>query len=109
MDTANMSSWMDIEGETNAAYMVAADDVGYYLRVMATYTDAVGTDMAMEYSMPTMMVGAEAEDTLLDTYDVNDDGSIDRAEMVDALRDYLFNETITRDDMVTLLRLYLFG
>ena len=54
MDTANMSSWMDIEDATGAAYMVTADDVGYYLRVMATYTDASGT--AMEYSMPTMMV-----------------------------------------------------
>ena len=53
-----MSSWMDIEDATNAAYMVTADDTGYYLRVMATYTDAAGTDMAMEYSMPTMMVTA---------------------------------------------------
>ena len=104
-----MASWMDIAGETNAAYMVTAGDTGYYLRVMATYTDAAGTDMAMEYSMPTMMVGAEAEDTLLNRYDANDDGSIDRVEMVVALRDYLFNETITRDDMITLLRLYLFG
>ena len=33
---------------------------------MATYTDAVGTDTAMVYSMPTMMVGAEAADTLLE-------------------------------------------
>ena len=49
-----MDSWMDIAGETNAAYMVTAGDTGYYLRVMATYTDAAGT--AMEYSMPTMMV-----------------------------------------------------
>ena len=40
-------------------------DTGYYLRVMATYTDAVGTDMHMEYSMPTMMVTAEAVDALL--------------------------------------------
>ena len=56
-----MDSWMDIAGETNAEYMVMEGDTGYHLRVMATYTDAVGTDMAMVYSMPTMMVGAEAE------------------------------------------------
>ena len=60
MDTANMSNWMDIEDATGAAYMVTADDVGYYLRVMATYTDASGTDMAMGYSMPTMMVTMNA-------------------------------------------------
>ena len=51
-----MDSWMPITGATDAAYMVAAGDVGYYLRVMATYTDAAGTDMAMEHSPATMMV-----------------------------------------------------
>ena len=40
---AMMDSWMDIAGETNAAYTVTEGDTGYYLRVMATYTDAVGT------------------------------------------------------------------
>ena len=29
---------------------------------MATYTDAVGTDMDMAYSMPTMMVGAVVDE-----------------------------------------------
>ena len=56
----DMSSWMDITGATAAAYTVTAGDEDYYLRVMATYTDAVGTDTAMVYSMPTMMVGAMA-------------------------------------------------
>ena len=107
--TSDMNSWMDITGAMDAAYMVTADDTGHYLRVMATYTDAVGADTAMVYSMPTMMVAAVDGDTLLDRYDANDDESIDRDEMVDALRDYLFNDAITRDDMVTLLRLYLFG
>ena len=58
MDTADMSSWMDIQDATAAAYMVTEGDTGYHLRVMATYTDAAGTDMAMEYSPPTMMVTA---------------------------------------------------
>ena len=63
----NMTNWEDITGETNAAYTVTEGDTGYYLRVMATYTDAVGTDTAMVYSMPTMMVGAmAAEMTLLE-------------------------------------------
>ena len=53
-----MSSWMDITGATNAAYTVTEGDTGYYLRVMATYTDAAGTDMAMEDSPATMMVTA---------------------------------------------------
>ena len=51
-----MASWMDIQDATDAAYMVTAGDEGYHLRVMATYTDAVGTDTVMEYSLATMMV-----------------------------------------------------
>ena len=61
MDTADMSSWMPITGATNAAYVVMEGDTGYHLRVMATYTDAAGTDTAMVYSMPTMMVTAVGE------------------------------------------------
>ena len=38
--------------------MVTEGDTGYYLRVMATYTDAAGTDMDMEDSPATMMVTA---------------------------------------------------
>ena len=55
-----MDSWMPITGATDAAYMVMESDNGYYLRATATYTDASGTDMAMEYSMPTMMVTMNA-------------------------------------------------
>ena len=51
-----MESWMPITGATDAAYTVMDADEGYHLRVMATYTDAAGTDMAMEYSPATMMV-----------------------------------------------------
>ena len=85
------ASWMDVAGETNAEYMVMAGDEDYYLRVMATYTDAVGTDMAMVYSMPTMMVGAmAAEMTLLERYDDGDDGWIQLEEARVAVGDYFF-------------------
>ena len=106
-----MASWMAIAGETNADYMVAAGDTGHYLRVMATYTDAVGTDMDMEYSMPTMMVVAEAEDTLLAEYDANRNGQIDKSEVIKAINDYLFGEVgiISKADVIRLINLYLFG
>ena len=88
---AMMDSWMDIAGETDAAYTVMEGDTGYYLRVMATYMDAVGTDTAMEYSIPTMMVGAmAAEMTLLERYDDGDDGWIQLEEARVAVGDYFF-------------------
>ena len=49
--------------------MVTEGDTGYYLRVMATYTDAAGTDMAMEDSPPTMMVTAMMTVPMFDSDD----------------------------------------
>ena len=111
MDTADMSSWMDIQGATNADYMVTADDTGYYLRVMATYMDAVGTDMAMEYSPATMMVIAADEDPLVARYDADNSGTIEKPEVLDAINDYLFDlgDPITKEDVIRLITLYLFG
>ena len=113
MDTADMSSWMDIAGETNAAYMVMEGDTGYYLRVMATYTDAVGTDTAMVDSMPTMMVTAvdemlPADFDPLAKYDANDSGDIEREEVIQAIKDYVFDGAITKDDVIETIKLYLF-
>ena len=105
---AMMDSWMDIAGETNAAYTVTEGDTGYYLRVMATYTDAVGTDTAMEYSMPTMMVGAEAGDPLFG-YDTSGNGRIDKDELAKAVFDYEVNRTLEKPALVDLVFSYEIG
>ena len=112
-----MASWMDIQDATDAAYMVTAGDTGYYLRVMATYTDAVGTDTAMEYSMPTMMVTAVDETQPADfdplaKYDADKSGGIEKDEVIQAINDYLFGEgadAISKDDVIETINLYLFG
>ena len=105
---AMMDSWMDIAGETNAAYTVTEGDTGYYLRVMATYTDAVGTDTAMEYSMPTMMVGAEAGDPLFG-YDTSGNGRIDKDELANAVLDYEVNRTLEKPALADLVFSYEIG
>ena len=105
---AMMDSWMDIAGETNAAYTVTEGDTGYYLRVMATYTDAVGTDTAMEYSMPTMMVGAEAGDPLF-SYDTSGNGRIDKDELAKAVFDYEVNRTLEKPALADLVFSYEIG
>ena len=114
MDPADMASWMDIQGETDAAYEVMASDAGSYLRVTATYTDAAGTDMTMEYSPATLMVGAEPTmpggDALLDRYDLNNNG-IEKTEVLKAINDYLFgkgDEAISKPEVLRLITLYLF-
>ena len=103
----NMTNWEDITGETNAAYMTVAMDEGYYLRVMATYTDAVGTDTAMVFSMPSMMVTAVGEDTLLDRYDANGNDEIDLDEVFKAIDDYFdFDDRLTLEEVFEIVDLY---
>ena len=110
MDSRDMDSWMPITGETNAAYMVTEGDTGYYLRVMATYTDAVGTDMDMEYSMPTLMVVpvGGGDHPLLTRFDYNGNGQIDKSDVVDAINEYLDDvEGISKTDVIDLINYYL--
>ena len=104
MDAADMNSWMPISGATDAAYMVTEGDTGYHLRVMATYTDAAGTDMG--YSPATMMVGAMAEDPLLAEY-ANEDGEIEKADMRKAVRKFFADPPqLSRSDMRRLVAIY---
>ena len=110
MDTADMSSWMDITDATNDAYMVMAGDTGYYLRVMATYTDAAGTDRAMVDSMPTMMVVpvGGGDHPLVTKFDYNENGQIDKSDVVDAINAYLDEvEGISKTDVIDLINYYL--
>ena len=110
MDSRDMDSWMPIEDATNAAYMVMEGDTGYYLRVMATYMDAVGTDTAMEYSPATMMVGAEVVDTLLERYDANDNAEIDLDEVFKAIDDYFdYVDRLTLEEVYEIVDLYFEG
>ena len=107
MDTADMSSWMDIPGATDAAYTVTDDDAGYYLRATATYTDGEG--MGKMASEETMMVGAEAGDPLLAKYDGDKDGWIQLEEARDAVGDYFGppkGEKLSLDDTRKVVGLY---
>ena len=101
----DMDSWTDIG--TGGMYTVMDDDAGYYLRATAMYNDGEGTGKMKEAT--TMMVGAMAEDSLLTTHDDNKNGKIDRPEVLDAIRDFVFNQTIEREDVVDVIRLFLFG
>ena len=109
-----MASWMDITGATDAAYMVMGGDEGYHLRATAMYDDGEG--MGKMASEKTMMVGADdAGGTLFDPiaqYDADDSGAIEKDEVIQAIKDYLFGEgadAISKDDAIETIKLYLFG
>ena len=52
---------------------------------------------------------AAAQFTLGRPYDDDHDGAISRAEVVTAIGDYLFGNLLTREQVVQLIALYLFG
>ena len=55
---------------------------------------------------------AKAGDPLIDRYDANGNGKIDKKEVIKAINDYLFgegDEAISKGDVIRLINLYLFG
>ena len=91
-------------------YEMAADangDNSYRVTVKASY----GTDMdTHEVTVTVTDVDEEGQaDDLLETYDTNDNNRIDKSEALTAIEDYLFNESITKDQVLEVIALYLFG
>ena len=91
--------------------MVTEGDTGYHLRVMATYTDAAGTDMATRDVVVTVTDVVEETPiiggTLLERFDTDvrrrggmgkmaseQTGEIDKSEVIMAINDY-FDITAT--------------
>ena len=105
-----MDSWMDVG--TGGMYTVMDDDAGYYLRAAAMYTDAQGPNK-MAYEKTEGMVGADVMmpgDALLDMYDADDSGLIERSEAVKAVLDYLIPgrpDQITRAQAIEVVTAYI--
>ena len=51
---------------------------------------------------------AKAED-LVGRYDADDNGTIEKGEVIAAINDYLFVGAISKEDVIRLINLYLFG
>ncbi len=92
-----------ISAETDS-YTPTVADIGYYLKVRATYTDGHGSGKIAEVT-----ADMAVRDPLVARYDINKNGMIDKAEVIAAIDDYLFNETLTKPEVIRLIDLYLFG
>ena len=105
-DAANGTS-TNIIGATSASYTPVEADLGKFLRATATYTDRHASGKTAQ----AVSAGA-VEQTLLERYDRDDSGDIDRNEVIEAINDFLFgedDEAITRDQVIEVINLYLFG
>ena len=59
--------------------------------------------------LPTEETEEETEQRLRVRYDVNENGAIDRDEVLTTINDYLFDGLITRDEVLVMINMYLFG
>ena len=85
-----VAGWDDITGAMDAAYTPVVTDEGYYLQATASYTDGHGSGKnAMMMSDNTVV---DAGDPLVARYDANDNGTIEKSEVIQAINDYLFGE-----------------
>ena len=88
--------------EETMTYTPSDDDVGYYLQVVAKYTDGHGSGKSE--TATTGKVSA-APNPVLVKHDANENGRIDRSEAIAALRSYQAGE-ISRSEAIAVLRLY---
>ena len=94
-------SYADIDGATSAAYTPVDDDDGKHLRVTVNYDDGEGDDKSatLTSANPVSTTPAAGD------YDANNNGTIDRDEVIQAIRDYFAN-VIDRDEVIAVIRLY---
>ena len=107
--SADMDSWTDISGATSMSYTPASMDAGYHLRATAIYTDLLGSGKTARAVSGYAMT---AVDPLVSRYDANVNGMIDKAEVIQAINDYLLDEgdeAISKAEVIRLINLYLFG
>ena len=101
-----LTGWANIPGAMSASYTpVDPDDVGMYLRAMASYTDGHGSGKdAMEMTASVVVTQAT---TPLDRYDANKDEELQLEELFAAIDEYFdYDDRITFAELEELLDLY---
>ena len=99
----------DIAGATMASYTPVEADDGKYLRASVSYDDGYDADNS---AMSSAIMVSATDGTLLERYDADSSGAIDKPEMIEAINDYLFGSgasAISKEDMIEVINLYLFG
>ena len=96
-----------LTGETSFTYTVSAPGIEGLYTFSGTVKDSQGNDYPVAGDD---RVTVSLRDWLLIRYDANNNGMIDRAELIAAINDYLTGqEGITRGHLILLINLYLSG
>ena len=105
ISSTESGTYTAIPGAITATYTPTAEDATKYIRARAMYADPEGANKVAD-SDPAMVT---AGDSLLAQYDDNNNGRIDKAELVTAINDYLGigTRSISKADIVHIVNLYL--
>ena len=98
-------------GEPSFTYTVPApetEDEHTFSGITQFDTDR-DNDLPVEGASTVTVKAVLAGDPLLDRYDANGNGTIEKEDLIAAINDYLFTGVISKGDVIRLINLYLFG
>ena len=102
-------TFADIAGATSSSYTPVEGDASMYLRATAMYTDGEGSGKNAMATTGSAVTAAPSGDPLVAKYDANNNGKIDKPEVIAAIRDYVRDGTISKADVIKLIRMYIRG
>ena len=109
--SADGSTWSDLEadtGSTSTSYSHTGLTAGTTRHYRVSAINSAGTGAESNVASAITTLG----DSLIDRYDTNNNGMIEKNEVIKAINDYLFgagDEAISKTEVIRLINLYLFG
>jgi hypothetical protein len=109
--SADGSAWSHLDadtGSTTTSYSHTGLTAGTTRHYRVSAITSAGTGPESNVASATTTLG----DSLVDRYDANGNNMIDKAEVIEAINDYLFgagDEAISKAEVIELINLYLFG
>ena len=109
--SADGSAWSDLDadtGSTTTSHSNTGLTAGTTRHYQVSAINSAGTGPESNVASATTTLG----DSLVDRYDANGNNMIDKAEVIEAINDYLFgegDEAISKAEVIELINLYLFG
>ena len=100
-----------LQEETSFTYTVTAPSEAGSYTFSGNLRNSGGNDPAVGGASTVTVTAGAAGDPLVDRYDANDNGTIEKSEVIKAINDYLFSggAPITKAEVIRLINLYLFG
>ena len=104
--TAIDGTFEDITDADSASYTPVEADDGYYLKATVTYDDGEGSGKSADETSANQVT---AGDPLVNRYDANGNGEIEKSEVITAINEYLDGDAgaPSKADVIKLINLYL--